>query len=99
MTLRRPSSFVSRTISALAALPLAVLTACVVTEAPTGHQNFASPQANPIVVDPMGLLVYVANTTSNSVSVINARSGAVVAEIPVGLEPVSLALRPDGTEL
>ena len=49
-----------------------------------GRQTFASPQVDPIAVSPDGSRVYVANTTSDSVSVIDAATLAVVAEIPVG---------------
>ena len=67
---------------------------------PVGHQTFASPQANPIVVDAIGQNVYVANTTSNTVSHIIARSSwNEFRQIEVGLEPVSLALRPGDREL
>ena len=65
----------------------------------TGFQTFASPQSHPIVLSPNGANLYVANTTSNSVSVISTASAAVVAEIGVGIEPVGLAVRPDGREL
>ncbi len=67
---------------------------------PVGHQTFASPQANPIVVDSLGENVYVANTTSNTVSHIIAKSAwNEVRQIEVGLEPVGLALRPGDGEL
>jgi len=64
-----------------------------------GHAIFASPQVHPIALDADGRLLYVANTTSNSVSVIDTASRSVLREIDVGLEPVSLALRPDGRQL
>jgi hypothetical protein len=37
---------------------------------PAGFQTFTSPQVNPIVLSPDRAWVYVANTTSNSVSFI-----------------------------
>jgi YVTN family beta-propeller protein len=64
-----------------------------------GQQLFASPQANPIALAPDGVLLFVANTTSNSVSVINTATRAVVKTIPVGVDPVSVAFRPDGNEV
>lgn len=63
-----------------------------------GAQQFVSPQSNPIALSPDGAYVYVANTTSNSVSVIDTAT-FLVTEIPVGLEPVSVAVRPGGGEL
>jgi YVTN family beta-propeller protein len=66
---------------------------------PAGHASFASPQVAPLALSGDGLTLYVANTTSHSVSVIHTGIGRVIEEIAVGLEPVSLALRPDGREL
>ena len=40
-----------------------------------------------------------ANTPSDSVDVIDAKTRKVIRRIPVGIDPVSLALRPDGREL
>ncbi|MGH0029650.1 MAG: YncE family protein [Myxococcota bacterium] len=90
-------------MSAVRSLLLAVVAAFAVACQPgtsvTGHQNFTSPQSNPILVSRDGAHVYVANTTSNTVSVIDAASRQVVDEIPVGLEPVSLEQTPDGDQL
>ena len=46
-----------------------------------------------------GARLYVANTTSNSVSVVSTLLRREVEHIAVGVEPVGLALRPDGREL
>ena len=43
--------------------------------------------------------MFVANTPSDSVDVIDAKTRKVIRRIPVGIDPVSLALRPDGREL
>jgi YVTN family beta-propeller protein len=64
-----------------------------------GFQNFTSPQANPIVLSPDRAWLYVANTTSNSVTFIRTSNFTASRTVPVGLEPVSLAVRPDGLEL
>jgi YVTN family beta-propeller protein len=66
---------------------------------PKGQQTFASPQSKPIVLSADGSRLYVANTTSGTVSVIDTSDHSTLAEIEVGLEPCSLALKPDGTEL
>jgi YVTN family beta-propeller protein len=70
-----------------------------VDEAPSGRDLFASPQADPIVLGPEGRLLYVANTTSHTVSVIDTASKLEIRQIRVGVEPVSVAVRPDGAEL
>ena len=62
-----------------------------------GHPTFMSPHASPIAV--RGGYVFVANTPSDTVDVIDAASRAVVARIDVGVDPVGLAVRPDGKEV
>jgi YVTN family beta-propeller protein len=66
---------------------------------PAGFELFASPHASPIALLPNGARAYVANTPSNSVSVIDTATNIWVADIRVGLEPVSVAVRPDGKEV
>ncbi|MGH0036390.1 MAG: YncE family protein [Myxococcota bacterium] len=66
---------------------------------PVGQQTFTSPQATPILLSDDGSLLFVANTTSRTVSVIDTSDNSLVREVEVGLEPVGLALRPDGSEL
>ncbi|MDJ0868282.1 MAG: YncE family protein [Myxococcota bacterium] len=65
----------------------------------TGFQLFTSPQSKPIVLNADGSRLYVANTTSNSVSVVSTASNSQTKTIEVGMDPVGLALRPDGLEL
>lgn len=69
------------------------------TKAPAkvGHPSFLSPHSKPIVIQ--GDYVYVANTPSDTVDVINAKTKKIVRRIDVGVDPVSLAVRPDGKEL
>ena len=64
-----------------------------------GHQLFTSPQLNPILVVPDMHLLVVANTTSGTVSVhdyrqLDAPEHGLRAEIPVGIDPVGIAVRP-----
>ncbi len=66
---------------------------------PKGQQTFASPQVKPILLSGDGSLLFVANTTSGTVSVIATAGNSPLATIEVGLEPGSLALKPDGSEL
>jgi len=64
-----------------------------------GRQDFTSPQANPIVLSPDGNTLYVANTTSNTVSVISTATPGPGSQVEVGVEPVGLAVKPDGSQL
>ena len=67
------------------------------TEPAVGHPTFLSPQSRPIAVS--GGLVFVANTPADTVDVIDATTRAVVARVAVGIDPVSVAVRPDGREV
>jgi YVTN family beta-propeller protein len=68
-------------------------------ESPTaaGHPGFLSPHANPIAAS--GGLVFVANTPADTLDVIDATTRQIVKRISVGLQPVSVAVRPDGQEV
>src|SRR5262245_60369547 len=86
-------------VRGLAAACALLLSACGSTERGVGHAVFASPQVDPLALSPDGRELYVANTSSDSVSVVDTQSQRLVAEIAVGLEPASLAVRPDGGQL
>ena len=62
-----------------------------------GFQLFMSPHVNPILT--LGPYVYVTNTPNGTVDVIDADTRLVVQQIEVGLEPMSLAARPDSSEI
>ena len=62
-----------------------------------GNPAFLSPHARPIVAH--GEHIFVANTPSDTVDVIDAMTRRIIARVDVGIDPVSLALRPDGKEL
>ena len=62
-----------------------------------GHPTFASPHASPIAL--AGRFVYVANTPADTLDVIDAETRAVIARVNVGIDPVSVAARPDGSEV
>ncbi len=64
-----------------------------------GAQLFESPQADAIVLSPDGTRLFMALTTMGQVRVIDTASLAAVAMVEVGVDPVGLAVRPDGTEL
>ncbi|MBL8695156.1 MAG: beta-propeller fold lactonase family protein [Planctomycetes bacterium] len=57
------------------------------------YVNFESPQVHPIRLSPDGTRLFAANTADNRLSVFdvsNASNPILIAEIPVGLEPVSV---------
>ena len=62
-----------------------------------GHPVFASPHARPIAI--LGGFVYVANTPSDTIDVIDGEERAIVNRINVGIDPVSVVPRPDGLEI
>ena len=62
-----------------------------------GHPSFMSPHASPIVVH--GKHVFVVNTPADTVDLINIETREVTHRIDVGVDPVSLAVRPDGNEV
>ncbi len=64
---------------------------------PSGHPNFLSPHSNPIVLHNNKL--FVANTANDTVDVIDTNNRQLVKQINVGIDPVGLAIRPDGSQV
>jgi len=62
-----------------------------------GHPGFLSPHATPLAV--VGAQLFVANTTADTLDVIDIASHRVVRRIAVGIQPVSVVARPDGREV
>ena len=62
-----------------------------------GRVALMSPQFHPIIES--GEFIYVANTPNNTIDVIDKKSNRIDRMIAVGIEPVGLAIRPDGKEL
>jgi len=63
----------------------------------SGAALFTSPQTNPVALSADGTRLYVANTTSGSLSIVdvsNAAAPVELAKIKVGLDPVGVAVRP-----
>ena len=83
----------------LALIVLVVFTQLELTAAPKklGYPSFLSPHARPILAHEGR--VFVVNTPSDTVDVIDAKSHKITRRINVGIDPVSLAVRPDGKEL
>ena len=69
------------------------------SERTTGHLNFESPHSRPIVVHPDEDRVYVVNTPSDTVDVLHTETYEILDQIRVGVEPVSIGIKPDGTEI
>ena len=63
----------------------------------SGYSTFLSPHAKPIVKN--SSFVYAANTPANTVDVIDTRDSTLALRINVGIDPVALAVRPDGKEV
>lgn len=90
MVATRVSSMVASLLaSALLAAPAAVF----------GKPTFASPNANPIARSPILNELYVVNTPGDTLDVVDTAANQVTARIPVGIDPVSVAVRPDGKEV
>ena len=62
---------------------------------PTNYRNFEAPQVHPLTITPDGTRLLAVNTPNGSLSVfhLTGNSLTLMAEIPVGLEPVSVAAR------
>ncbi|HVP31815.1 MAG TPA: hypothetical protein VMW35_21915 [Myxococcota bacterium] len=68
-----------------------------VTLPASGSALFTSPQTNPLALSADGTRLYVANTTSGSLSIVDVSSPAAPVElekIKVGMDPVGVAVRP-----
>jgi YVTN family beta-propeller protein len=62
-----------------------------------GHPTFLSPHASPIAAS--AGCVFVVNTPADTVDVLDAITREIVARVPVGIDPVGIAVRPDGREV
>ncbi len=92
------SSFV-RAVPACFVVTFTLMVAVVARAEPPGHPTFASPHAAPIARSPIASELYVANTPADALDVIDTATRTVVARVPTGIDPVSVAVRPDGKEV
>ena len=76
---------------------LALVAAVSSPAAKVGHPSFLSPHSRPIALH--GDRVFVANTPADTIDVIDTKSRKVVHRIDVGVDPVCVAVRPDGKEI
>ena len=86
-----------RTVLAVAVVLLS--TAGTVGQNTEDYVNFESPQTRPLALSPNGRLLYAVNTSDNRVSIFDTAQLRKIDEVPVGLEPVSVAQRPDSDEV
>ncbi len=85
------------TLERTSALRAMVETGVPKPPAKIGYPSFMSPHASPIAVS--GEYVFAVNTPSDTVDVINSQTHQIEARISVGIDPVGIAVRPDGKEL
>src|SRR5947209_20518454 len=71
------------------------LTTRVTAQTATTYKNFEAPLVHPLALTPDGRQLLAVNTPNGTLSVfhLTAQSLTLMAEIPVGLEPVSAAAR------
>ena len=64
---------------------------------PVAYKNFEGPQVHPLAITPDGARLLAVNTPNGTLSVFHLTGNTLtlMAEIPVGLEPVSVAARND----
>ena len=84
-------------LATAARIPATPSVALTINETATGHTAFLSPHIHPI--ETTNTLVYVANTPGGTIDVIDQKTQTITRRIPVGIEPVTVKLRPDGREL
>jgi YVTN family beta-propeller protein len=65
--------------------------------AAVGHPTFVSPHASPIAIS--GGYVFAVNTPADTVDVIDVETRQIRARVNVGIDPVGIAVRPDGMEV
>ena len=62
-----------------------------------GYPSLMSPHSSPMTLHEDRL--FVANTPSDTIDIINTKTQKVVRRINVGVDPVSVSVRPDGKEV
>jgi len=95
----RPVSHRALVLGTIAAAGLQLAPSCyeppLNERSAAGSQLFTSPQTNPVALACDGSVVYVANTTSGTLSIVRADAPYdTLIEVPVGLDPVGVAVRP-----
>ena len=62
-----------------------------------GHPTLLSPHSDPLAIQ--GQTLFVVNTPADTLDVIDTQLNKVTASVPVGIDPVCVAVRPDGKEV
>ena len=100
MTLRTPSPASTLLIACLAIAVTAMRCGGGGTvHEPRGHQHFANPHAKPIALSPSLGELYVVNSPAGNLDVLSTATGALQRSVEVGVEPVGIAVKPDGSEV
>ncbi len=86
-----------RAVALLAGLALATIPAFARPAAARSFENFESGQVRPLALTPDGSTLLAVNTPDGRLEILSVRSGVPVpvASVPVGLEPVAVAVRSD----
>ena len=84
-------------LRSLALLFVGLLTGAYAAAAAPSFVAFESGPVRPIAMSPDGTRLFVANTPNNTLDIFNITAGGLVlfARVPVGLEPVAVAVRND----
>lgn len=99
-----PTRHLKRLIVALAVVAIALILIELRQSVPAlaqsqtaSYKSFEAPQVHPLAITPDGTRLLAVNTPNNTLSVfhLTGRTLTLMAEIPVGLEPVSVAVRND----
>lgn len=85
------------TRAALLPLCLFVSHLLVGAESKIGHPTLLSPHVDPIAVHEG--LVFAVNTPADTLDILDATTNQVRERVAVGVDPVSVAVRPDGSEI
>ena len=80
-----------------AVLTITSLSLFAETESKQGHPLLLSPHSDPILYH--NGYVFVVNTQSDTLDIINADQDQIVSRITTGIDPVSVVVRPDGKEI
>lgn len=88
----------ARSICACAVVFALASTIVLARNTPNRFIHFESPQTAPMALTDDGERLLVVNTPDNRLSVFDTATLALVTEVPVGLEPVGVAVRPGTRE-
>ena len=95
---RFPNANISRVVFYVYAfLKITLFSLFSKNESKQGHPLLLSPHSDPIAYH--AAHVFVVNTQSDTLDIIDAKLNKIVSRIATGIDPVSVAIRPDGKEI